>query len=207
MDIDTLVRTRRALHGIAEAVLAGPQYRRQGGIRLRVTPGGFGTVAEPDLRVDGDNLVTATTRIPIVGHTCATLAAAAGVEASILQHEVYAEGPDVQLDEKIDFDHAAAAAVAHCFALGDAALRLLAPNTEPVLWPEHFDLGSTISEVNYGVSPGDGFLAEPYAYVGPWQVPTGPFWNAPFGAARPIADIGDVSALVAFFEAGRNAAS
>ena len=48
-----LDRTRQSLHGVAEMVLAAPQYDTSGSIRLRVTPGGFGTTADPDLRVDG----------------------------------------------------------------------------------------------------------------------------------------------------------
>jgi hypothetical protein len=37
----TLVLTRQSLHGVAELVLAGPQYRQSGTIRLRAVPGGF----------------------------------------------------------------------------------------------------------------------------------------------------------------------
>ena len=40
--------TRRSLHGVAELVLAGPQYRTSGSIELRVTPGGFATTVAPD---------------------------------------------------------------------------------------------------------------------------------------------------------------
>lgn len=201
---ETRVRTRRALHGVAEAVLAGPQYRRDKDIRLRATPGGFGTVTL-DLRVDADTLVAGSLRIPMAGHTYASLAEAAGLEASILQHEVYDEGPDVRLDDPITIDLAAARTLAHCFVIGDEALRRLAPDTEPVLWPEHFDIGSTLGEINFGVSPGDAYLAEPYAYVGPWQVPTGPFWNAPFGATRPMRELSDADAVLAFFQDGRSA--
>ena len=47
----------------------------------------------------------------------------------------------------------------------------------------------------------------PYAYVGPWTVPTGEFWNAPFGAIHPLDRTIDVDALakriVDFFERGR----
>jgi len=68
---------------------------------------------------------------------------------------------------------------------GDRALQNLDPAQVPVLWPEHFDIGITVAEVNYGVSPGDASIGEPYAYVGPWHVPDGAFWNQPFGAARP----------------------
>jgi hypothetical protein len=107
----------------------------------------------------------------------------------------------------ITVDAAAARHLAHRFALGDTALRRLAPGVEPVLWPEHFDIGSTLDEINYGVSPGDAWLAEPYAYVGPWRLPTGPFWDTPFGAARPIRDMPDADAVLAFFQQGRAEAS
>jgi hypothetical protein len=79
MDEGTLVGTRRALHGVAELILAGPQYRRGGGIKLRVVPGGFGNVAWPDFQVDGDQLVTPDgPPLPLSGATYAELAAAAG---------------------------------------------------------------------------------------------------------------------------------
>ncbi|ETK32290.1 hypothetical protein [Microbispora sp. ATCC PTA-5024] len=79
------------------------------------------------------------------------------------------------------------------------------PGLTPVLWPEHFDLAVTLDEVNYGISPGDGHLPEPYAYVGPWTPRTGPFWNAPFGASRPLRELGGAEAVRAFFEQGRTA--
>jgi hypothetical protein len=50
-----------------------------------------------------------------------------------------------------------------------------------VLWPEHFDIGISVDEVNYGVSPGDVHIPEPYAYVGPWHPRVGTFWNTGFG--------------------------
>ncbi len=85
---------------------------------------------------------------------------------------------------------------------GDAALRALAPDETPILWPEHFDIGITVGEVNYGVSAGDGYLAVPYAYVGPWSPPAqDDFWNAPFGRALPVDEIDD---LLAFFTEGRD---
>jgi hypothetical protein len=62
--MDGLVATRRSLHGVAEPVLAGPQYRRCGSVELRATPGGFGTVAQPDLRVDRTDLVAGGRRLP-----------------------------------------------------------------------------------------------------------------------------------------------
>jgi len=153
MDDGSLAVTRRALHAVAELVLAGPQYRRSRDIRLRVTPGGFGTVTGPDVRLDGVELVTAGARLPIGGRTCAELATAAGFEASTLD-DVYHDGPHVPAGEVLDPDPAAAAWLARCWAAGDDALRRLAPAETPILWPEHFDIGIRVAETNYGVSPG-----------------------------------------------------
>src|SRR3954470_19313782 len=73
--------TRRSLHGLAELVLAGPQHRASGTIRLRITGDGFATVAAPDLRVTAGALVVAGGRsVPLAGRTLAEVAADAGVE-------------------------------------------------------------------------------------------------------------------------------
>jgi hypothetical protein len=200
MDSQSLERTRLALHGVAELVLAGPQYAANNTVRLRVTPGGFGTVTTPDLRVDGLELVTPTTRHRLVG-TFAELARGAGVEARPLR-DVYSGGPDIGVDDPVDIDPEAASLLLRAWADGDAALRTFAPDVEPVLWPEHFDVAITVAEVNYGVSPGDVHVAEPYAYVGPWNPRVGSFWNTGFGAARPLSDLAAPDALPAFFEEG-----
>ena len=45
---------------------------------------------------------------------------------------------------------------------------------------------SRVDAVNYGCSPGDDAIPEPYLYVGRTRArPGATFWNAPFGAARP----------------------
>ncbi|WP_436496351.1 hypothetical protein [Actinokineospora sp. HUAS TT18] len=196
MDDKLLIRTRRALHGAAELLLAGPQYAASADIRLRVTPGGFGTVAAPDVRVDGVDLVAGTRRVPLTG-TYAEIAIAAGLRCRGLL-DVYQGGIAVAESDPVEVDAEAARVLADAFAMGDRALRAFAPDVEPVLWPEHFDIGITVAEVNYGVSPGDDFLPEPYAYVGPWTPREGGFWNAPFGAARPLSGL-DVEA---FFREG-----
>jgi len=200
MDSRTLADSRVALHGIAELVLAGPQYAATHDIRLRVTPGGFGTVVTPGLRIERLDLVTPTTRLPL-GGTFVGLARAAGTQARPLR-DVYDVGPDVDPDGPVVVDPAAVDVVLAAFADGDAALRAFAPTLEPVLWPEHFDLGVTVGAVNYGVSPGDAHLDEPYAYVGPPTPRSGSFWNTAFGAARPLAELSDVGELVGFFEEG-----
>ncbi len=200
-----LVTTRRSLHGVAELVLAGPQYAASGSIRLRVTPGGFGTESAPDLRVDGTELVTPTGRLPL-GGTYAGLARAAGVTARTLR-DVYGDGPGVAGDDPIAVDPDAAALILAAFVRGDAAMRAFAPDQQPVIWPEHFDIGITVEEVNYGVSPGDAHVAEPYAYVGPPSPRAGAFWNTVFGAARPLTELADLDSLVAFFREGATRAA
>ncbi|WIX98956.1 hypothetical protein QRX60_33530 [Amycolatopsis mongoliensis] len=193
--------TRRSLHGVAELLLAGPQHRATGRIDLRVTEGGFATVAGPALSVDGDELRTDSARVPLAGRTYAAVAAEAGFEAGE-PAGVYSDGPGVRPSETITFDADALEALSAAFAEGDRALRDFAPDATPVLWPEHFDVAITVDEVNYGVSPGDGYLGEPYAYVGPFEAREGEFWNAPFGAARPLRDL--TGAVTAFFRTGRD---
>ena len=206
MSPDRAVRTRRSLHGVAELVLAGPQYDACGEIRLRVVPGGFSTVGVPDLRIEGLELVTPGARVDL-GGTFAELAEAVGLMARALG-DVYSGGPDVDLHETIDLDPDHVRVLLDALAVGDASMRAFAPDEQPVLWPEHFDVGITVAEVNYGVSPGDGHLAEPYAYVGPWAAREGSFWNAPFGAVRPMTEVPDVDTVLAFFHEGaRRAAS
>ena len=205
MSHETAARTRRSLHGVAELVLAGPQYDATSSIRLRVTPGGFGTVSAPHLRVEGDELVTPDGRVRLDG-TFAELAAAAGVKARALR-DVYADGPDVDPHDPVDLDPDHARAVCEAFAIGDAAMRAFAPDHQPVLWPEHFDVGITVDEVNYGVSPGDEHHPEPYAYVGPWVRRQGDFWNAPFGATRLLSEVPDTASVLAFFQEGARRAA
>jgi hypothetical protein len=198
--VERWTSTRRALHAVGESVIAGPQYRSAGTIRLRVTPGGFGG-AVSDLRVEGAELVWADGRAPLAG-TCRQLADAAGVLVGVPEG-LYADGSGVGPDEPFAVDAEAAAELAAWFARGDAALRRFG---DPVLWPEHFDVGVAADRVNYGVSPGDAVHAEPYAYVGPWEPRSGQFWNAPFGALRPASELPDVDALAAFLTEGRAAA-
>ncbi|WP_211785868.1 hypothetical protein [Kitasatospora atroaurantiaca] len=200
-----LVVARQALHAVAELLLAGPQYRASGTIRLRVQPGGFATVAEPALRVEGAELVAGDRRLALQGATCTSLGDALGIEAGA-PAGLYAEGSGADPTKVLSFDPAAAGLLLGRFAEGDTALRLFAPDQQPVLWPEHFDLGITVDEVNYGVSPGDAYSREPYAYVGPWTRRDGDFWNAPFGATRPMSELAGADAIAAFFAIGRDRA-
>jgi hypothetical protein len=201
----TVSATRRAWHGAAELLLAGPQYRSHGTIRLRVMPGGFATVAGPEVRVDIDAVVAGDRRVPLVGTTYAAAGTALGIVAGG-PAGVYHDGSGAGPDDPVAVDATAARYLAGCFAVGDAALRRFAPDQTPVLWPEHFDVGITLDEVNYGVSLGDASVGEPYAYVGPWKPRAGDFWNLPFGAARPLRELGGEDGVAVFFAVGRERA-
>jgi hypothetical protein len=166
-----------------------------------VTADGIATVARPGLTLTATDLVTDDGAFPVHGVTATSLAAAAGVEAGA-PADLYQDHTDVALDEPLQVDPDAASALLSALRRGDAALRRLAPGQTPVLWPEHFDVGIGLDEVNYGISLGDHVIGEPYAYVGPWTPRTGEFWNAPFGAARPLRALpGD--SLEAFLAEGR----
>ncbi|MBI4943669.1 MAG: hypothetical protein HY830_23255 [Actinobacteria bacterium] len=204
IDAGVLAATRRSLHGVAEMVVAGPQHRRFDTIRLLVAPGGFRGLHLP-LHVDGTTLRFDGGSVPLAG-TYRGLAEAAGVDVGVAV-DLYTDVTGIDPDEEVVVDAAAAAHLADCWARGDAALRVLAPESSPILWPEHFDVGITVDQVNYGLSPGDGYHPSPYAYVGPWTPRTGEFWNAPFGAARPVEDLPDAAAVAAFFAEGRDRAA
>jgi hypothetical protein len=204
VDNERIARTRRALHAVAELVIAGPQHRAIGTIRLQATPGGFGAVAS-GLRVEGTELVWGTGRAPLTG-TCRSLAEAAGVDVGA-PDGLYHDGAELGPDDQLRVEDAAAGLIAEWFARGDSALRTFAPDVDPVLWPEHFDLSISVGEVNYGVSPGDAAIPRPYAYVGPWTLREGEFWNVPFGAVRTMEQVADHNVLAAFFSEGRELAA
>lgn len=204
--MDTYTSTRRSLHAVAESVLAGPQYSTSGTIRLRVLQGGFGTVAEPMVRVSGGVLVTPDGgRVPLVG-TPEEIAASAGLTAGA--PEIYGDHAALETTDTLEVDQKEAARLSSWLHTGDQALTQVAPAERRVLWPEHFDLAVTVDEVNLGVSPGDDGHPEPYAYVGPWdaaaitQADQHPFWNAAFGATLEGAPGTGVDALARFFRAG-----
>jgi hypothetical protein len=211
-DDEAVVAARRWLHVIAEQVLAGPQYRTSGTIRLAVTASGFATVAPPAAGVESlavaDGILArepggavVTLIGPLTG-----IAAAAGVEPGPAEG-VYPAPAQAPPEGPADVPPDGARVVLGALAAGAQALRELAPDgPEPVLWPEHFDVAITLDEVNYGVSPGDEGHPRPYAYVGPWMPRAGEFWNEPFGASRPVAELGDAAGIAAFLRAGRDRA-
>ena len=208
MGNDELAATRRSLHGVAELVLAGPQYRATGRLRLGVVRGGFATTTlSPGLLVDGSRVAGAAgVTAAIGGRTPRAIGAELGVAAG-RPDGLYEEGSGVDPDETLVVDPVHADLILGALALGHDALVAFAAGESPVLWPEHFDVAVRVDDINFGVSPGDGFSAEPYAYVGVAAAPAGDgFWNAPFGAAVPLREFPDAPAVAGFFAAGRERA-
>jgi len=198
------VPTRRQLRGVAESLVAGPQHRSSGTIRLAVRPDGFAAVTIP-VAVHGTELVLPNDAVPLEG-PMSLVAEAAGIVAGPPEG-VYEIVDALAPDADLNLDAEAAEWVNRSHYAGGYALKAFLPECHPVLWPEHFDVAVTEAEVNYGVSAGDDQHPMPYAYVGPWSVPTGDFWNAPFGALYPLDRATDLDGLTSriadFFERGR----
>jgi hypothetical protein len=215
-----LVQTRHSLHVIAEHVLAPARYAATGRIGLRVVDGGFGTPpfetrdgTTTQVCVRGVALVVVESGVERTAPITNVRAAAAfvGVEPGAPAN-VYEPATPLDLDRPLDVDPHAASELAEWFALGNDALDALCSrlaDEDPAdvqLWPEHFDVATTISQVNYGASPGDPEHTEPYLYVGPWDLPAAEYWNEPFGASRPRSGVRDADAALAFFLEGRERA-
>jgi hypothetical protein len=219
LDQATLQVTRHGLHQVAEHVLAAIQYVQTGDIRLTFVTDGFATTrpvnGNQHLRVAGDQLIVAdstrerSTELTTLGAAGEFVNGTPGLPASAYPPATPFD-PDVQLS----IDPMTARVLADWYGLADAALRsfadeLGAPPESPTLWPEHFDIGITLDAVNYGASPGDDVVDEPYLYVGPH---TGPpvrdaFWNHEFGAALTYSEVRSIEDAVAFFRNGLDRSS
>ena len=198
---------RLTLQRVATHVLARRRWLHTQRFGLRVGADGvatpvFGEDAESlrvvgatlyrERRVDGE---ARTTALAIDGTSLRALGAFADVDLGA----AFSAGHDTpelgDLDAPISLDAGAVAVITAWYRVGHEALdHTIAAHADGAasvlqLWPEHFDLAVDLAagrtRANLGVSPGDGFSAEPYAYVGPWDSPrTGDvaYWNAPFGA-------------------------
>ena len=212
-----LAVTRAGLHRVAEHVLAAARYAETGRIGLMPSPGGFRT---PPFGTEGKFLAVDGTEFVVGGaagtrRTALTTIRAAAEFAGVTPGapaQVYKPATPVNLDEPLMIDLDAARLLAGWYRLGAQAMSRLAaeiPGDQPgavVLWPEHFDVGMTAAAINYGASPGDEHITEPYLYVGPHAGPPlgdPAFWNASFGAARTFRQIGTVAEAAAFFRDGR----
>jgi hypothetical protein len=220
---DILRTTRASLHAVAEHVMAASQFAQKRRIGLRQATGGFATqpfvvddaerrvaVVRTELVVRDDVRGKATERRePITSLQAAGQLAGGPVG---MPSDAYRPSPMPDPDAELAVDPDAAVLVADFYALVQAALTVFAAElvaegpSEIQLWPEHFDLATTVSEANYGGSPGDAEHDRPYLYVGPFDPPPrGGFWNEPFGASRDWREIDGVGGAVRFFHDGRAA--
>ena len=221
---EALRATRASLHAVAEHVMAATQYAHKRRLGLRQATGGFASQpfvvdgAERRLAVVGTELVrrdqdprgeAAERRTPITSLRAAARLAGGTVG---MPPDAYRPSPMPDPDAELAIDTRAAALIAGFYALVQAALIVftaeLAPEgpSEIQLWPEHFDVATTISQVNYGGSPGDADHDEPYVYIGPFErPPRGGFWNEPFGASQLWGEIAGVDDALRFFREGRAA--
>ena len=195
--------TRLSLHAVAELLVAGPQKRESDTVRLRPIVDGFATITSPEASVVGGELLTGSSSVTLDGQTIADVAAAAGITPTDLR-EFHADHTSFTPESLLTVDLAAAAVLSAAWQVGDNALASFAPEAERVLWPEHFDIAIALDEVTYGVSAGDGLIGVPYVYVSPFSKDglDDEFWNVPFGAATPVADVGDAAAVAAYFMRG-----
>jgi len=196
---ETVVATRRLLHGIAENFIAGPQYRVAGTIRLAARPDGF-TGTALSVAVSGTRLDWPGGGAPLAGPV-GGLVRASGLDVGPPPPDVYHATAPLGADTVLEIDPEAADVVYRSLYAGAEAIKTVVCESTPVLWPEHFDVAASRNEVNYGVSAGDDFHPLPYAYVGPWDFTTtprtGPLWNAPFGALHALGISADVDVLAA----------
>ncbi|MDQ1435461.1 MAG: hypothetical protein QOF59_2277 [Actinomycetota bacterium] len=182
---DSFVATRDGLHALAEHVIAPARYRADGHISLVATSGGFGTPTFGDgerVRVDGVELVHerpgTSTRVGITTLSVAAQFVGVPLGAPV---EVYTPATPCEPDAPLGLDSEAAGVLAAWIDLGDSILAELRESyatrqpTAVALWPEHFDLACQLGDVaagtraNYGASPGDAVIAQPYLYVGPFE--------------------------------------
>jgi hypothetical protein len=207
--------TRANLHALAEHVFAPARHRANGKIGLRYTFHGFGTPFFADgrqLRVEHDTLVVGGGR-----HELTSLAAAAelcGVPRGA-QTGVYTPTTDPRWDAPLDVDPSAARALGDwygfCAHLLEQVRADATPDDAPArvqLWPEHFDIAVDIGpdgrRANFGGSPGDDAIPEPYLYVGPWgDRGDDSYWNASFGAALTYSELLGGADGLAFLRRGK----
>ncbi len=137
-------------------------------------------------------------------HEITTLAtAAAFVGIPLGPPTVFTPTTSLAPDAPLLVDRDSALALADWYALGAALVHDLRAahegesSTDVQIWPEHFDLACELGDegagtrANYGASPGDDGIPEPYLYVGPWDPDrrTGALGTHPFGAARTYSEL------------------
>jgi hypothetical protein len=202
----TYEATRKALHAVAEQVLASAYFHATTHIGLRPAPRGFGTPVfgeEERVRVDATAIVHERAG-QVRRHELTTLAAAAAfVGVPLGAPAVYPAATSFPADAPFAIDRDAALVIGDWYALGSALMGDLRADRPDVssadaqIWPEHFDLACEIGDeaagtrANYGASPGDAGIPEPYLYVGPWDAArkTGDLARYGFGGAITYSEL------------------
>ncbi len=228
------VPTRLALHRVGVYVLSPARMEAIGKMALRFTYQGFGTPFFADdrqVRLDLHDLEVVdqgplSTRVEDL-HTLAAVADQVGVELEPGKAEHFDIPPLGDPEAPLEVDPDAARFLADWFGFAASVLEQfrseIPPSCEPSriqLWPEHFDPAfeagddSAGRRAGYGASPGDhhdGADPEPYLYVSVWAregIGGDPFWNAPFGAKLPFAELVGADdqreAALAFLRAARD---
>ncbi len=126
---ESLTDTRRSLHAVAEQLLAGPQHRAIGSIRLRVDGEGFATAEMPGdpsrLAVHPTALVAdrpgGQLPVPLSGSIASIAAEMDVVPGPPIG--VYHDGSGTDPSFLVRVDEAAAHEILRAFRWGDAALR------------------------------------------------------------------------------------
>ncbi len=217
----SFVSTRTAIHMLAEHVLCVARYEIEGHVGLCSELSGVATPpfgpSETVVAVSGAEIIVRSRkgerRAPIttLRHAADFVGVAPGVPEGL-----WKPATTLSLDTPLVIDRRSAVTLGSWFSFVSVSLKELMERTggtfaEPTLWPEHFDLATTSDGVNYGGSPGDGYLSRPYLYVGPHArpLPTAgeEFWNAPFGASLSYEDIASLDHAVGFLMYGRELAA
>ena len=175
--------------------MAGPQYRVTGTIRLIIRPDGIAGAVLP-VSIRATTLIWPGGSAALAGPV-SRIAQQSGLDVGPPPETVYRPVEPLADDAVLDVGPDAAGSLYRALYAGHLAVKSFVQQSEPVLWPEHFDVGAAADEVNYGVSAGDDFHPLPYAYVGPWNSRSGAFWNAPFGAVRALDLTSDLDAITA----------
>lgn len=211
---------RNTMQRLATHVLGQARFRLDGLFDLVPLPGGFGTpqVGEQRERVrfsggslliervigtDVRELEATTEVVTIAGSSAADLCAAIGFEPDP-DFWVGGDTPDPgDMSAPIALDASATEVLGDWYLLGQRAIETALASIPDAaasvgrLWPEHFDYGIDLAakagvRTNLGAAAGDGFNAEPYLYVGPWDADrpgASDYWNAPFGAVLTFGEL------------------
>ena len=211
---------RRTLQRIATHVLAQARFRHDALFDLTALPGGLGTPPVGPQRervrlvggsmfverVAGADVYTSTATTDVVtvaGSSIAALCRTIGFEPDPAFWVGSDTPPLGDPDDMLVLDSLSAQVAGEWYLLGqraiDEAVASLPDAQASVgrLWPEHFDHGIDLAakpgvRCNLGAAAGDGFSAEPYLYVGPWDAGrpgAADYWNAPFGAVLGYGDV------------------